>query len=260
MHWLVRGGNDFYDDENWKVAMRHAIASCSRMSEMKKCAYQLELFMGRWASMVWEMQYIGEATDEASRKLQAIHLRHRAIALAAELDHVGEPMIDQGRAQGLIVEVQDPDTPVGAKYGFANMDVQRGVSNYAMLRIIANRITWSTTTLLDGRADASLDLEHQMFCRMVWMCLPYTRKVSLMAAILFSDPLYISYEGARGEIKEYLLTWIIEVCQFRKRIPNDRDKVDQYLLSTALAATGRGKFNERSDFPYWEVRSSCLIE
>lgn len=128
-----------------------------------------------------------------------------------------------------------------------------------MLRIVMNRIIWSLTKLIHGQAPESLDLEHQTLCRMIWMCLPWTREVSLMAAILFGDPLYLSYEGANGDVKEYLLTYLLEIAKFRGRLPKDRGVVDKYLIQSALAVSGRGEFHERSDFPYWESRSSSLV-
>lgn len=255
-HWLVKGGHNFYDDK-WHHVIEKALETYPGIPDMKKDAYRVEMYLGIWAPIVHEMKRIVQAPGHETRDAQ-LQLHHRATSLATELDRLGMPMMERGRAQGLIIEVPDPETPVGAKYDFGHMDGQRCLSNYAMLRVVLNRVIWSLTILLQGQAPVSLDEEHQRFCRMIWMCLPYTRATSLMAAILFGDPLFLSYEGAQGETREYILSWLMEIAQFRKRMPNNRKVVHEHLLSVALAFTGRGEFDERPDFPYWELRSNVV--
>jgi hypothetical protein len=149
---------------------------------------------------------------------------------------------------------------VGAKYDFNGLDEHRCLMAYAMNRIVLNRVLWSVDNILHGQAASSLDVEHEAFCRQVWMAFPYAHKVSLMTAIQLADPLYLSYEGARGETKEYLLTHILELTRYRARVPNDRELVHRYLIDTAHALTGRIPFHERKDFPYWKERSEVMTK
>lgn len=242
------------------VVMKDAINHRIKASELRKGAYYLDLFMGNWASAVQDMRLVCDDTDPELKKARAAALKDRATGLAADLARFSEPIMERACNQGHIVTLPDLGCPVGLKYNFSGMDAHRFLWTYALLRIVFNRILWAVETILSGNNAASLDVEHQSFCRYIWMCLPFTLNVSPMAAILFSDPLFTSYEGARGAIKEYLLTTVIEIAQYRKRLSNDRDKVDNYLLATARAMTGREFFRERTDFPYWQQSSKVVME
>ena len=254
MHWLVRGGQNFYESEAWKGVMRDAIAHRISAPEMRKNAYYMELYTGDWASVAHEMRLVLDEPDATSKQARALALQHRAKNLMAEVELFGEPIIKKAHDQGDIIELPDPDCPVGTKYGFSGMDANRCLNRYAMIRIVLNRVLHSVETILYGQADPSLAVAHENLCRQIWMCLPYVRNASLMAAILFADPLYLSFEGARGAEKEYLLTAILEIAQYRKRVPRDRDTVERYVLDSALAMTGQIPFRERTDFPYWQKR------
>ena len=253
-HWLVRGGQNFYESEAWKGVMRDAIEHRVSAPEMRKNAYRMELYIGDWASMAHEMRLVLDDPDATSKHARALALQHRAESLKAEIELFGEPIIKTACDHGDIVEVPDPDCPVGCKYDFSGMDANRCLNRYTMIRIVLNRILQSVGTILYGQADPSLDVEHENLCRQIWMCLPHMWHASLMAAILFADPLYLSFEAARGAEKEYLLTAILEISAYRERVPRDRDAVERYVLDSALALTGQIPFRERTDFPYWQKR------
>ena len=253
----MRGGHNFYQEQQWKVFLEDAIATFIKGSTMKQNLYRMEQYLGLWSSMVREMQRIDQLPETYHlRRDEALHLLRRAEVLAAEVAQVGRSMFSDTQVQGIIMQRPDSETPVGAKYDFVDFDSLACFSTHASLSIVLNRIAWGLHLLLGEEPPSSLADEHHRFCRDIWMCFPYLRSVSLMAAIQFSDPIYLSYEGASGDIKEYLISWVLEIAQFRKRLSQDRAVLDKHLLETSLAMTGRDKHRERPDFPYWKRRSS----
>ena len=237
--------------------MRDAIGTRSDVSETKKNVYRIELYAGQWTSLVQETRLMLDPQKPVERS-KVLGLKQSAVALVAELTNTAGEMIEKARIEGTIRPVEDPGTPVGTKYDFADVDALRCLSRYAMMRIVLNRIIWTLGALANEQDTEFLALEHLEFCRMIWMCLPYVRSVSLMAAIQFGDEVFLSYEAAPDYVREYLLTWVTEVAQFRKRMPDDRKLVEEYIFSIIFTLTGRGEPNERPDFPYWKLRSTAL--
>ena len=220
---------------------------------MRKTAYCLDLYGGDWVALVREVRLVLTDADPVSQRARAAALRDRVADLTVELELVGGPTISKAEACGQIIELPDPECPVGAKYEFADLTVQHCFLTYTTLRTLFNRILWTARLVLDGVEEAAaLDEGHQALCRQIWMCLPYTRKTCKMATLLFDDQLFLSFEGASGEVKEYLLDWIMNLIKYRQRLPDDRSIVEAYVLDLALAMTGRSTFRERAEFPYYE--------
>lgn len=239
--------------------MKDAIQKHISAPDIRKSAYYLELYMGSWLSAAQEVRLIGEDPIEESRCARALTLQNRTINVIEEMEQGGEAILDKARSQGRIVELPDPSTPVGAKYDFKDLDSHRCLVQYMMLRIAMNRVLWSINMFLQGDQATHLNTEHERFCREIWKCLPYNKQVTLMVAMQFGDPFHLAYEGAHGAVKEYLLDYQMGVCSYRKRLPNDRKKVDDYMYTTALALTGRATIQERQDFPYWQHRAEVMV-
>jgi hypothetical protein len=257
---MVRGGSILFEQKEWKGTMKMAIDRLTSVSDMRKNAYLLELYMADWVSLVQGQQLIWSEPSADARRARALALHARAANLANELDVFGGSVIGIARDRGAIVELLDASCPVGAKYDFSGLDELRCLLTYAMLRIAFNRILWALSLILCGRVPEVLDVEHETFCRQIWMSLPYARDSSLLTAALSTDPFYLAYEGAHGATKEYILSSIMEISRYRRRLPNDRDLVHGYLLDTAFAMTGRVSFRERMDFPYWKRRLEVMTE
>jgi hypothetical protein len=240
--------------------IREAIAHSIDASEMRKNAYYLDLYMIDWASMVQRLRLLQSDADLSSRRDEALALKSDTFNSIAQLTSFGDPIVEAARSEGKLVELPDNKCPVGTYYHFDGMETQCTFSKLIMIQIVFNRILSGVEEIMCDGADAALDAKHESLCREIWKCFPYTRKASLMAAIQFGDAMYLSLEGARGAEKEYVLTYLLEVSSYRKRVPNDRDRVYEYVLETARGLTGRLPLRERTDFPYWEQSSKVQMQ
>jgi hypothetical protein len=244
----------YYNDAAKRAQEREdATQSLSNLPAIRRRLYEAESYMGIWPPLLKEMRNIGDQGSEVGLS-HARRLLDQAINHAIELDRVCKPVLQQLHDCRDIVVLPDTKTPVGWQYDFSSMDAQRYLETYLLLRIVLNRVMRAIYDIISEPAPEHLDAEHGELSFKIWMSLPYMRRASLMAAILFGDPLYISYEASSGEVREYLLDYLMEIAQFRKRLPDNREVVSRYLLDAALAMTGRSAFPERPDFPYWKYR------
>lgn len=245
--WLVRGGENFYLFGNWKLFLQDAVTKLS-MSTMNRNTEILGLYMGRWSTLVQKLRKISRAHMPVDDESRAPQVLQQALSLADELDEFHQAVMDQCPCAFPVVP--DPSTPIGVKYDFDDYYAFKFTAIHAHLRIVLNRVITTLNVILYDQVPDHMDYEHYSLCEKVWMCLPYVRATSLMEAILFADSFYTAYEAATGAVREYLLTWLMEVASFRKRMSNDREAVDKILRASALAYSGRSEYREKAELPF----------
>lgn len=136
------------------------------------------------------------------------------------------------------MERPDPEGPVGSKFHFESLDAMSFVISYLMICTIMNRILYHTLSLL-CELDTHLQVEHKDFCRQLWMCIPFIKKLGNMTGPMLLPQLQLSYEAANAVEREYILDTIIDFSNKNRRYTGDRQAMEALVLNSAKAMTGR---------------------
>ncbi|OTA62336.1 hypothetical protein K449DRAFT_465111 [Hypoxylon sp. EC38] len=245
-HWLVEGGENFFLTSPWKEAIGQAwsVLRDSVPRDRMDC-YTIGYYFGYWPFLVHGFRHISMDPDGSSQEARAIAFRAQVAALEAKVKSIGEPIMQRARDESRIIEEPNPETPVGKKFHFGNLDTMSFVISYTMLRTIINQVLYHLSVLL-GQPDAVLEVENRELCKQTWMCLPFIKALGMVPSILAASPVYMSYEGGDRFEKDYLLDLVVEVSGYKGRYPKDRKSVELLVLNAAKAMTGRGMFASSS--------------
>ena len=257
---MVRGERVHDDEGVWLSRVKSAIERYHNGSEVLKNMHKILLHFLSWAKFCRAVhEILGDLEDE-SAPARAMSIYKGVKAVDAEVDDLSRPILKQLVEDGTVKEETDSTTPVGARYQFGTLEASEFVLYHAQLRLYFNRMTMVLESLFHGPEGVSAQVKDDFayWCREIWLCIPYQLELSLMAAVTTADPVHASYEGAEGEIKEYLLDYIIKISKYRGRLPDDREVVSKYMMDTAKALSGRALCDERTDFPYWAERFRML--
>ncbi|KAI1141337.1 hypothetical protein F5Y05DRAFT_257996 [Hypoxylon sp. FL0543] len=241
-YWLVEGGENFFLTSPWKEAIEEAwtVLKDSVPSGRLDC-YAIGYYFGYWPGLVHGFRSISLDSDVISQQARARAFRDQVAALEAKVKSLGEPIMEKARDEGRIIEEPNPETPVGRKFHFGNLDSMSFVVSYTMLRTIINRVLYHLSILM-GQPDTILETESRELCKQTWMCLPFIKSLGIVPSILAASPVYMSYEAGNRIEKEYLLDLVVEVSGYKGRYPKDRKSVELLVLNAAKAMTGRGLF------------------
>ncbi|KAI1473202.1 uncharacterized protein F4812DRAFT_42455 [Daldinia caldariorum] len=243
-HWVVEGGENFYLSSPWKEAMEESfLAMDASVSSEQADYYGVGHYYGHWPSLVQGFQLVLSDADANSQQVQALALYDKTARLDADIACIGEPAMLKFRRSGRILEESDRDSPIGVKFHFGNLQTMSVLISYVMIRTVFNRILYHLTVMLN-QPDMSLEVEHRELCRKMWMCIPFFRSLGAVTTVIFAPQLYLSYEGASENEKEYLLDFIMELVSYRgsARYPRDRRTVERFVLDAAQAMVGRRPF------------------
>lgn len=222
--------------------MNEAMKHCNDSQGRKDC-HAIGRLYGYWPVFVQEFRCIHSDSDARLAQKRALLLRDQVMNLDSKTKAIGEPILRKARNKGYITEEPDPDSPINMKVHFASIDKMQFFISHVMLRIILNRMIHHLNIFL-GETDMLLDVEHWDLCREMWKCIPFIRSLGLVASMLSSAPMYLSYEGATENETEYLLDFIIQAAEYKRRLPKDRNTVHVFVLNTARAMIGRMGFEE----------------
>ncbi|KAI8965125.1 hypothetical protein F5Y11DRAFT_313926 [Daldinia sp. FL1419] len=243
-HWIVEGGENFYLSSPWKEAIQQSAQTIQNTTANGQSdTYRIGFFYGHWPGLVQGFRLVSSDPDVNSQQIQALALHSKVAGLAAEAVYEGEPILSRLRSAGRILEEADPESPVGAKYHFGNLYSMMVFISYIMIQTVFNRMLYNLNVIL-GQPNASLEVEHKYLCRQMWMCIPFVRSLGIVTTIIFVPQLYLSYEGASGDEKEYLLDIIMEIVTYRGqgRYSRDRRVMEPFVLNAAEAMVGRSPF------------------
>ncbi|KAI0846437.1 hypothetical protein F5Y00DRAFT_145610 [Daldinia vernicosa] len=254
-HWLVTGGENFYLSSPWKEAIQQSFLAVehSVSSEQADC-YSVGYYYGFWPGLVQEFRLVAGNPDVNSQQIHALALHDKVAVLAADITCIGEPIILRIYSVGDILEQTDPKSPIGMKLYFGNLHRMSFFISYVMIRMIFNRILHHLTVILK-QPDPALEEEHRNLCRKMWTCIPFIKGLGMVASIAFIPQLYMSYEGAGGNEKGYLLDNIMEILSYKGtgRYPTDRRAMEHIILNAAEAMVGRSCFATTIPSPQRDV-------
>lgn len=203
--------------------------------------YTIGYFFGFWPGLVHEYRRIANQPDELRKQELAMDFRDRVAMMGVKVMDIGEPMIEKALLARRLLELPDPENPIGEKFHFKSMDLLSAVMAYGMMRTILNRLQYQATELL-GDPDTLLEIEHHNICKLTWMCIPFIRGLGMIPCMMFTSMVFLSYEGAYEVEREYLLDAMMELASYNRRYPQDKVAVEHIILHTAKAWTGRTTF------------------
>ncbi|KAI0113335.1 hypothetical protein F4814DRAFT_421483 [Daldinia grandis] len=239
--WVTTGGENFYLSSPWKEAIEKSFLAVKRSvsSERADC-YSVGYYYGFWPDIVQRFRLVISNPDVSSQQVQALALHDKVAGLAADITCVGEPILLRIDSAGHILEQADPKSPIGTKLHFGSLHRMSFFISYVMMRTIFNRILHHLTVMLQ-QPDPALDEEHRDLCRKMWTCIPFIKSLGAVASIAFMPQLYLAYEGAGENEKEYLLDIIMEIVSYKGngRYPTDRQEMERFILNVAGAMIGR---------------------
>ncbi|KAI1099502.1 hypothetical protein F4804DRAFT_79960 [Jackrogersella minutella] len=241
-HCLVEGGENFYLKSPWKEVIQGAKSALEKSASNERLnCYRIGYYYGFWPDLIHEFRRICGDPDHFSQQTQAVGFRDRVANMEAAVKTLGESIIAQALSTGRMLEQPDPKSPVGAKFHFESLDMMSFVMSYTMIYTALNRIHYQVTALL-GEQDTILDIEHRDICKQTWKCIPFIRGLGMIPSILSTSQIFLSYEAGDEIEKEYLMDIIVQVGEYRGRLPKDRREVENIVLNAAKAMTGRGGF------------------
>lgn len=241
-HWLVHGGENFYLTPAWAEVIQPTKSMLERtVSAERLPCYTIGYFFGFWPGLVHEYRRIANQPDEVRKQELAMDFRDRVAMMGVKVMDIGEPMIEKALLARRLLELPDPENPIGEKFHFKSMDLLSAVMAYGMMRTILNRLQYQATELL-GDPDTLLEIEHHNICKLTWMCIPFIRGLGMIPCMMFTSMVFLSYEGAYEVEREYLLDAMMELASYNRRYPQDKVAVEHIILHTAKAWTGRTTF------------------
>ncbi|KAI2784431.1 hypothetical protein F4815DRAFT_500844 [Daldinia loculata] len=254
-HWVVAGGENFYLSSPWKEAIQQSFLAIehSVSSERADC-YSAGYYYGYWPDLVHGFRRVASNSDVNSQQIQALALHDKVAALAADITCIGEPILLRICSAGHILEQTDPKSPIGVKLHFGSLHRMSFFISYVMIQTIFNRILHHLTIMLK-QTDPALEEEHGDLCRKMWTCIPFIKGLGMVASIAFIPQMYLSYEGAGENEKEYLLDNIMEIVSYKGsgRYPTDRQAMERFILNYAEAMVGRSRFATSIPSPQRDV-------
>ncbi|KAI1662039.1 hypothetical protein F4813DRAFT_396718 [Daldinia decipiens] len=243
-HWLVAGGENFYLSSPWKEAIEQSFLAIehSVSSELADC-YSVGHYYGYWPDLLHGFRRVDSNPDVNSQQIQALALHDKVAALAADITCIGEPILERIYSAGHVLEQTDPKSPIGVKLYFGSLHRMLCFISYVMMRTVFNRLLHHLTVILK-QPDSALEEEHRDLCKKMWTCIPFIKGLGMVASIAFLPQMYLSYEGAGENEKEYLLDNLMEIASYKGsgRYPTDRKAMESFILNSAEAMVGRCRF------------------
>ncbi|KAK4067238.1 uncharacterized protein Triagg1_7681 [Trichoderma aggressivum f. europaeum] len=238
---LVEGKQVFYLTPQWKEKMDEALRNSMDIPGERLDAYALDLHGSYWPSLVHQLRFVHNNPNTISKRKSAASLRVRVLNIIPELKVLGERIVEKVRRLGNIIELPDNESPLGMKYHSGNMGSAQCWITYKMLSIVLNRILRELASILDEQVTL-LDHEHTTLCRDICMCVAYIGTLGTLPAISTQPPLFMAYEGVDEIERAYLRNFIRQSDKFKKRLPRSDSALENFVLNTAYALTGREKF------------------
>jgi hypothetical protein len=240
----VEGGDNFYQTQEWDDCLTKARRLYARYTDDSSpwsCAYSLDHFYERWPEFVHEMQDLLGDLDQESQTYKALELQDKLLDATSAVSEVGETIRGKALSYGMMTESQAPESPVNAKYDFDSPELCELFISYVTIHTVFSRMLYDLSVLL-GSPSSSRYAEYREMCRRAWMFVPYVRKMGLIIATMFTAPFYLTYEGAEGLEKDYIKDLLLEIDEYRQRLPKGPGNPDQFMLNTSKAMTGRMPF------------------
>ncbi|KAI1489664.1 hypothetical protein F5X96DRAFT_600854 [Biscogniauxia mediterranea] len=283
-HWLVHGGENFYLAPPWREVMRAAMDKCIAAAPERRDMFAMSNYFAYWPAIAHGVR----AAASSSSSMNALQqLRDWLTRLWRDIGATSAPVLRRAAAEGRLEELPDPQSPLagGARLRFATFETLNVVTSHVMIAMVVNRALRHVASLLplpssfsasSSSASASppsppspqpppppppssadLDAEHRALCVRTWMCIPSIRELGpAAAALLFTTPLYLSFEGAAAESqaeRTYLVGFAAELAEARGRLPpGGRDALPALMMNTARAATGRRAFRLERGVVTWK--------
>ena len=149
--------------------------------------------------------------------------------------------------KGEITEWPDPETVIGTRYQFTEVEVAELLIMYLSYLIAFNRTLYELS-IMQGTPLGALNVQHRALSRQIWMCLKYMRDLGPISGTLFAQGLAISLEAGDEAEKRYVLETMLELDNYKQLLPRDLGELAEMVLLTARIHLGRATMGDLQRF------------
>ncbi|KAH8651319.1 hypothetical protein BX600DRAFT_101516 [Xylariales sp. PMI_506] len=242
--WLIlENKKNIFATRKWRDAMRSRLEDGTIKPSPRADSYRLVLEITPMPSIIHQIRALNDHAmfddayvDTAQRKV-AIH------ALSCEL----KEMLDRFRAlgfssinsltqRGSIREFEDPESPVGTSYDFADEDTASHLGMFSMMCIMLNRMLQHLNGML-GVAEESLEHECRLCSEDIMKCCRFMKSVKPLGAWTYIPNLGWAYEAATPFERRHIIETMADLQAYNGREPWPLQ--EEFILAGVRSMTGR---------------------
>ena len=240
----------------WQAALSTVIEENRHdLPALLTTCYKVDQSIGCWPQLLVDLQNLKEpiypvyemSPSPVERATKATAIEDKILGISSVILAEYTKYKESITKDGLITEVLDPDSTIGARYEFGTVETAQLLLSYLGLIITFNRIKFELATIR-GDQVADLEVENKALSQEVWKCLPYIKDLGPIALILFAWPMTLALEAGNRAEKLLVLQTFLELDKYKQRLPTDLEELEEVILSTGRVHLGRATMGDLQRF------------